>query len=273
MEIQTKVLQSLGSSAWGVGLWLWEEPVFVNVLQDVYTIPELKAALPLASCLFQLPGEYTRSGWPHSVALSDVIVERLMLLWQLLITALVLWELSIQHGNNTTRTICQSLSAGDTFPGVWLSITTGSLAMLTCQPSSPYRLIPHKPDSTFTRSSSPPFSSPTFSPAPAKTSHWPSHWHWSISAWTTATKIQKINEYLILSGFSFLPRKVWSIHCAAKVPTKARPCKLLFYTLYLWEKKLQIEETSNREPELFDPTLNAMKLRCIKILGLDLKIE
>lgn len=26
-----------------------------------------------------------------------------------------------------------------------------------------------------------------FSPAPAKTSHWPSHWHWSISAWTTTT--------------------------------------------------------------------------------------
>lgn len=114
------------------------------------------------SCLSQIPDEYTWPGWPHSVTVGDVIVEHLMLLWQLLITALVLWELSIQHGNNTTHTICQSLSAGDTFPGVWLSITMGSLAMLTCQPSSPYRLIPHKPDLTFTRSSSPPFSSPTF---------------------------------------------------------------------------------------------------------------
>lgn len=67
-----------------------------------------------------------------------------------------------------------------------------------------------------------------------------------------------------LSTFSFF-QKVRSIHCAAEVaPTKARICKLLFYTLCLW-KKLQIEDTSNREPERFDLTLNAMKLRCIKI--------
>lgn len=31
------------------------------------------------------------------------------------------------------------------------------------------------------------------------------------------------------------------------------------------KRKLQIEDTSNREPEHFDLTLNAMKLRCIKI--------
>ena len=31
------------------------------------------------------------------------------------------------------------------------------------------------------------------------------------------------------------------------------------------KRKLQMEDTSNREPEHFDLTLNAMKLRCIKI--------
>lgn len=93
----------------------------------------------------------------HSSAVSDVIVNYLMLLWQLLITPLVLWRLAIQHRNNTASSTCQSLSVGDTFPGVWLSIRTGLVTVFTCGPSTFLRLIPYKPDW--------PFSLPLFSPS------------------------------------------------------------------------------------------------------------
>lgn len=82
----------------------------------------------------------------HSLAVSNVIVKGLELLWQLLITPLVLQKQAIQHRNSPTSFICQSLSAGDTFHGVWLSIRTELVTMFTCAPSIFLRLIPHRPD-------------------------------------------------------------------------------------------------------------------------------
>lgn len=58
-----------------LGFRVAEEAVSVNALIDIYAIPGLKATLPLGS-----PDDNTRPGWPHSVTLSDVIVEHLMLL-------------------------------------------------------------------------------------------------------------------------------------------------------------------------------------------------
>lgn len=144
----------------------------------------------------------------------------------------MLWELAIQHCNNTASCICQSLSLGDTFPGVWLSIRTGLVTVFTCGPSASFRLIPYKPYRPFSLSF---FSSPYFSSAPSDEPGigcWP-----CINNATTRFK-QKTQS---LSTFS---QKAGSIHCAAGVaPTKARICKLLFYTLCLWKKK---KKTSNR---------------------------
>lgn len=71
--------------------------------------------------------------------------------------------------------------------------------------------------------------------------------------------------------FSFpFCQKLRSIHCAAELaPAKARKCKLLFYTLSFQvgkkkARKLQIEDTSNRGADLFDLALNAMNLHGIK---------
>lgn len=179
-----------------------------------------------------------------------------MLLWQLLITPLVLWGLAIQHCNNTASSICQSLSVGDTFPGVWLSIRTGLDTVFTCGPSTSSRLIPYKPDW--------PFSLLFFPHVSSAPSGEPGIGCWpcidNATTWFKQKKKKKPKSFYFLFF-----QKVGSIDCAAEVaPTKARICKLLFYTLCLW-KKLQIEDTSNREPEHFDLTLNAMKLRSIKI--------
>lgn len=81
--------------------------------------------------------------------MSDVIVSYLMFVWQLLITPLVFWGLAIQRCNNTAPSIRQSLSVGDTFPVVWLSIRAGPDTIFTCGPSAAFRLIPHKHDCPF----------------------------------------------------------------------------------------------------------------------------
>lgn len=83
------------------------------------------------------------SSLSHSLAESVVIVRCLILLWQLIITPLVLRGLAIQHGNNTASSICQALSVGDTFSRVSLTIRTRPVTVFTCSPSTFFRLIPY----------------------------------------------------------------------------------------------------------------------------------
>lgn len=217
-----------------------------------YTHIHIQCFVKAAS--LQFLNEYTSAvSVAHSLAVSDVIVNYLVLLRQLLIAPLVLWGLGIQHRNNTASSIRQSLSVGDTSPVVWLSIRTGLVTVFTCGLSTFFRLILHKPDWPFSV-----YFPPHFSSAPSDSTR-----NRLLALYRQCNNMIQTKK---TKSFYFLFfQKVGSIHCAAEVaPTKTRKCKLLFYTLCLW-KKLQIEDTSNREPEHFDLTLNAMKLCCIKI--------
>lgn len=152
------------------------------------------------------------SSLAHSLAVSDVIVNYLILLWHLLITRLVLWVLDIHHRNNTASSICQSLSLGNTFPGVWLSIRAETVIVFTCGPSSIFRLMPYKPNKlSFTCS---------FSPFLQLSYIVPVRNGLLALYWQCNSMIQTKNPSL--STFSFF-LKLRSIYCAAEVaPTKGK---------------------------------------------------
>lgn len=154
---------------------------------------------------------------------SNVIVNYLILLWQFLITPPVLWGLAIQHCNNTSS-VCQSLYI---FPGVWLSFRTGLVTMFTCGPSIFFRLIPYKPEW-------PVFCSLQLCYIPLARDRLLALY------WQCNSMIQTKPLVFLLSLF-FL--NLGSIYCAAEVAsTKARICKLLFYTFCFLKKK---KKTSN----------------------------
>lgn len=176
--------------------------------------------LKAASQWFQVLREYTPAVFP---TVSDVIVNFLMFVWQLLITPLVFWGTSPSALQSTATSMCQSLSAGDSFPDVRLSVRIWLDSVFTCGPSPVFRLIPYKPEWPFSLIF--PWLLQLSETSP-RMGCWP-----CIDNAATRFKQKPKSFY-----FSFFFLKVGSIYCAGEVaPTKARICKLLFYTICLWK--------------------------------------